>query len=68
MAVATSDEDEPRVVLVNSSSKFPERSFTFKKGIITDIDSTLHEWSNYFKCGFKVFLTALSLLDQRVLK
>ncbi len=55
MAVAAVDEDEPRVVLINSSSsKFPDRSFSFKKGSITDIDSSLHEWSNYFKCGYKV--------------
>ncbi|KAJ1965305.1 galactokinase [Dipsacomyces acuminosporus] len=35
-----------------ASEKYPSREFS-ATGDIFEIDSTIHEWSNYFKCGYK---------------
>lgn len=56
MAVGVVDDPEtkPFVHLVNLNSKYPTRRFVHEKAPIhVTIDSTLHEWSNYFKCGYK---------------
>lgn len=54
MAVAVRPSDEkPRVRIANlNSEKFPTREFDIPEGEIP-IDSTEHEWTNYFKSGLK---------------
>jgi galactokinase len=54
MAVAVRPADEkPRIRIANlNSDKFPTREFDIPEGDIS-IDSTEHEWSNYFKSGLK---------------
>ncbi|RUS17978.1 galactokinase [Endogone sp. FLAS-F59071] len=62
IAVATHDEDSTvRIANVNDE-KYPTREFNFqgKKDIVT-IDSTILEWSNYFKCGYKGILQHANL-------
>ncbi|KAJ2617589.1 galactokinase [Coemansia sp. RSA 1365] len=42
-----------RIHLANvDSQKYPARKFS-SSGDIFEIDSTVHEWSNYFKCGYR---------------
>ena len=54
IAVATTDDDS-KVRIANIDSKYEPREFDFEgKETIVTIDSTKHEWSNYFKCGYKV--------------
>jgi galactokinase len=54
MAVACTDEDT-KVRVANINSKYPAREFDYE-GVdkIVTIDSSSLEWSNYFKCGYKV--------------
>ena len=54
MAVAVRPADEkPRIRIANlNSEKFPTREFEIPEGEIP-IDSSEHEWSNYFKSGLK---------------
>lgn len=54
MAVATTDDDT-KVRVANVNSKYPAREFDYEgtQKIVT-IDSSSLEWSNYFKCGYKV--------------
>ncbi|KAJ3023930.1 galactokinase [Thoreauomyces humboldtii] len=51
--VPTEASSAAKVSLANTDSRFPERSFEHEyEGHVT-IDASLHEWSNYFKCGYK---------------
>jgi galactokinase len=54
MAVATTDDDT-KVRVANVNSKYPAREFDYEgtQKVVT-IDSSSLEWSNYFKCGYKV--------------
>jgi galactokinase len=55
MAVATEDEASARVLLANTSAEYPEREFqTDPLNGYVHIDAIQLEWSNYFKCGYKV--------------
>lgn len=58
MAVRVLDEASssapPFVELVNMNEKYPNRKFLHEKEGHVTIDPTIHEWSNYFKCGYKV--------------
>ncbi|RUP32842.1 107-domain-containing protein [Jimgerdemannia flammicorona] len=54
MAVAT-HHDNSKIRIANVSDKYPKREFDFEgKDEVVTIDSTVLEWSNYFKCGYKV--------------
>lgn len=44
------------------SEKFPQRDFDVPESGEIEIDSKLHEWSNYFKCGLRA---ALELLKKK---
>ncbi|KAF2871825.1 galactokinase [Massariosphaeria phaeospora] len=50
MAVAYRPDEKPRVRIANVNPKFPSREFDIPEGDIS-IDSSEHEWSNYFKSG-----------------
>jgi galactokinase len=54
MAVATTNDDT-KVRVANVNPKYPTREFDYE-GVekIVTIDSSSLEWSNYFKCGYKV--------------
>ncbi|KAJ2455349.1 galactokinase [Coemansia sp. RSA 2336] len=49
IAVRTNNSD--CVQIANTSSKYPARKFALAD--LFTIDSTVHEWSNYFKCGYR---------------
>jgi galactokinase len=45
--------NEPCIRIANTDSdKYPSRQFRHDRGNICEIDATVHEWSNYFKCGY----------------
>jgi hypothetical protein len=54
MAVATTDDDT-KIRIANVNSKYTAREFDFE-GVdkVVTIDASSLEWSNYFKCGYKV--------------
>jgi galactokinase len=51
----TATDENTNVTVSNINEKYPTRQFGWegKEKIITIDDSEL-EWSNYFKCGYKV--------------
>ncbi|KAJ3215040.1 galactokinase [Dinochytrium kinnereticum] len=56
IAVAESKDqtNPPRVTVTNiDAKKYPDNTFDHDGKTIVDIDASLHEWSNYFKCGYK---------------
>ncbi|KAI9319875.1 galactokinase [Dichotomocladium elegans] len=56
IAVATTDADS-RIRIANVDPKYEAREFDYVGGTeIVEIDATKHEWSNYFKCGYKVIM------------
>ncbi|KAJ2554810.1 galactokinase, partial [Coemansia sp. RSA 1933] len=51
--IAARDNGTDRVRVANvDGQKYPARDFSVTSDIL-DIDSTVHEWSNYFKCGYR---------------
>ncbi|KAJ3100767.1 galactokinase [Phlyctochytrium planicorne] len=56
IAVAESkDQSEPPRITVSNvnGAKYPDNVFSHDSKTFVEIDATLHEWSNYFKCGYK---------------
>lgn len=52
---ATTDEDTQVRISNSNASKYPTREFDYEgKEKVVTIDSSVLEWSNYFKCGYKV--------------
>ncbi|KAJ2786958.1 galactokinase [Coemansia interrupta] len=51
IAARASGTSRVRVANINSE-KYPARDFS-ATGDVFDIDSRVHEWSNYFKCGYR---------------
>ncbi|KAI9099242.1 ribosomal protein S5 domain 2-type protein [Phlyctochytrium arcticum] len=47
------------ITLANTDAKFPSHKFIHSTSSIVDIDSSVHEWSNYFKCGYKSIFESL---------
>jgi galactokinase len=56
IAVGIVDSPQPFVEMVNMNEKYPRRKFLHEDDGHVTIDPTIHEWSNYFKCGYKVLL------------
>lgn len=54
IVTGAASSDVPFVELVNMNEKYPRRKFLHEKEGHVTIDPTIHEWSNYFKCGYKV--------------
>ncbi|KAI8140906.1 galactokinase [Fennellomyces sp. T-0311] len=64
IAVATTDHDS-KVRIANVNPKYEPREFDFEgKETIVTIDATKHEWTNYFKCGYKGMLERAQNLDK----
>ena len=61
MAIATVESDSPSVTIANVNSEYPEHQFDHDSDNIVDIDASAHEWSNYFKCGYKGIFEKLKL-------
>lgn len=61
MAIATTESDNPAVIIGNVNPEYPECNFHHDSEIIVDIDASVHEWSNYFKCGYKGIFEKLKL-------
>jgi hypothetical protein len=53
MAIATIDCENPSITIANANSAYSEHTFYHDHEKIVRIDASLHEWSNYFKCGYK---------------
>ncbi|KAJ1985646.1 galactokinase, partial [Coemansia sp. RSA 1358] len=51
IAARANGSDRVRIANVNSK-KYPARDFSIASDML-NIDSTVHEWSNYFKCGYR---------------
>lgn len=52
---ASTDEDTKVRVANSNDEKYPAREFDYEgKEKVVTIDDTKLEWSNYFKCGYKV--------------
>ncbi|KAJ1719133.1 galactokinase, partial [Coemansia biformis] len=47
------------IQLVNRDARYPACSFDCSPGSTVTIDSTTHNWANYFKCGYKGAIDAL---------
>ncbi|KAI7863599.1 galactokinase [Spinellus fusiger] len=53
---------ETSVSLANADLRYPAREFDYEgKEKVVTIDNSQHEWSNYFKCGYKGILENVSL-------
>lgn len=53
-AVATRS-DSTLVYITNINTKYTQRSFEYEgEDKVVTIDASTLEWSNYFKCGYKV--------------
>lgn len=61
MAIATTDSHDPTVIIGNVDVNYPECHFCHDQDKIVDIDASLHEWSNYFKCGYKGIFEKLNI-------
>ncbi|KAJ3194494.1 galactokinase [Irineochytrium annulatum] len=62
IAVASGSDDKPTVTVVNSNgTKYKENTFIHDEKNFVDIDSSVLEWSNYFKCGYKGAFEELGL-------
>ncbi|KAJ2899031.1 galactokinase [Coemansia aciculifera] len=57
--IAVKAVDESVVRLANVNSKYAAREFGFQPGNIVEIDASVHDWSNYFKCGYRGALEAI---------
>ncbi|ORX80529.1 galactokinase [Basidiobolus meristosporus CBS 931.73] len=60
VAVATTTADH-RIRIANTNAKYPSREFEYEGENIISIDDTIHEWTNYFKAGYKGMLENLKL-------
>ncbi|GAA5796697.1 galactokinase [Helicostylum pulchrum] len=59
---ATTDEDTQVRISNSNASKYPTREFDYEgKEKVVTIDSSVLEWSNYFKCGYKGMLEKFQL-------
>lgn len=56
--VGATTDDHTKVRVANSNdAKYPTREFDYEgKEKVVTIDSSMLEWSNYFKCGYKVII------------
>ncbi|KAI7892241.1 galactokinase [Mucor mucedo] len=61
--VGATTEDDTKVRVANSNNaKYPTREFDYEgKEKVVTIDSSMLEWSNYFKCGYKGMLEKFQL-------
>ncbi|KAJ2722888.1 galactokinase [Coemansia sp. Benny D115] len=63
IAVRANDTDRVRIANVDAE-KYPARDFA-ASGDVFEIDSRVHEWSNYFKCGYRGLFDYLGRRDGR---
>ncbi|KAJ2344601.1 galactokinase, partial [Coemansia sp. RSA 2618] len=60
LAVHSNGTDRVRIANINAE-KYPARDFSIAD--IFEIDSKVHEWSNYFKCGYRSLLEHMGRKD-----
>lgn len=60
MAVKSIKNENAFVELVNVNPKYPARRFEHEQNGHITIDASQHEWSNYFKCGYKGVMDELN--------
>ncbi|KAJ2881064.1 galactokinase, partial [Coemansia aciculifera] len=58
--IAVKAVDGSSVKLSNVNAKFAARQFDYQSGTIVDIDQSVHDWVNYFKCGYRGALEAIA--------
>ena len=59
MVIAVGTKEAAFSTIANSDPKYKAREFITGPGI--EIDATIHEWSNYFLCGYKGLADKLKL-------
>ncbi|KAJ2444360.1 galactokinase [Coemansia sp. RSA 2424] len=57
--IAAKAVDGCAVKLGNVNPKFATREFHYQPGSIVEIDESVHDWVNYFKCGYRGALEAI---------
>ncbi|PVU85574.1 hypothetical protein BB559_006943 [Furculomyces boomerangus] len=62
VAVRANSSTEVRVSNSNSE-KYPSFSFNYSPDDIVFIDSSIHSWGNYFKCGYKGAIESANLTN-----
>ncbi|KAJ3000400.1 galactokinase [Globomyces sp. JEL0801] len=60
MAVSATQSQNPTVEIANVLDKYPKRLFNHVPIGHVSIDPSIHEWTNYFKCGYKGVLDTLN--------
>ncbi|ORY00221.1 galactokinase [Basidiobolus meristosporus CBS 931.73] len=61
IAVSASTSDTKVRICNIDEEKYPAREFDYSKECIVEIDASIHEWTNYFKSGYKGMLERLEL-------
>ncbi|KAJ2344602.1 galactokinase, partial [Coemansia sp. RSA 2618] len=57
--IAVRATDEPRIRLANTNPKYTSREFSCEHGAKVTINNATHDWTNYFKCGYKGAIEAI---------
>ncbi|KAI8900736.1 ribosomal protein S5 domain 2-type protein [Globomyces pollinis-pini] len=60
MAISAIPSTNPTIELVNTVGKYSKAIFNHEESVHVTIDSSIHEWTNYFKCGYKGVLDRLN--------
>ncbi|KAK9722909.1 galactokinase [Basidiobolus ranarum] len=63
IAVSTTSSDTKVHVANVDGKKYPAREFDYDTECIVHIDASIHEWTNYFKSGYKGMLEKLQLKE-----
>ena len=53
LAVAVSNTPTATIRIANVNQRFPARTFGIPTAGDVEIDSSIHEWSNYFRAGLR---------------
>ncbi|KAI9205342.1 ribosomal protein S5 domain 2-type protein [Polychytrium aggregatum] len=66
IAVASLESSMPvQVTVANQDPRYTETSFQHQSDSIVHIDSSVHDWINYFKCGYKGLLESHGNIQPR---
>jgi galactokinase len=60
MAIYIKTDGDTTVDIANINPKYLEGSFKHEVGVHVTIDSSIHEWTNYFKCGYKGIMDVMN--------
>ncbi|KAJ2768563.1 galactokinase, partial [Coemansia nantahalensis] len=63
--IAVRATDRRRIQLANRDPRYPACDYSCEPGSAVTINNTTHNWSNYFKCGYKGAVEALGCAGPR---